>query len=64
MMPGKKGQGRKEERPYGLWFKLKSPFGPIRTERWYTNASDRNRAFAALPHEHGTKLLKSGKLGK
>lgn len=63
-MPGKRGQGRDKARPYGMWFKLKSPSGPIRTERWYANASDRNRAFAALKHEHGTKLLESGKLGK
>lgn len=56
--------GGKAEKPYGMWFKLKGPKGPIRTERWYSLRSDRDRAFAALKGEHGTKLLGSGKLGR
>lgn len=59
---GRKGAGRKVARPYGLWLKVKGPNGPIRTERWYENRSDRDRAFAALPGEFGTRLLGSGKL--
>lgn len=54
--------GGKSERPYGLWFRLKGTTGPIRTERWYANRSDRDRAFASLKDEHGTKMLSSGKI--
>lgn len=56
--------GGKAERPYGMEFKVKGTRGPIRTERWYTNRSDRDRAFAALKSEFGTKLISSKKLGK
>lgn len=56
--------GKIQRGPYGMEFKLKGPFGPIRTERWYENRSDRERAFAALKGEHGAKLISSKRLGK
>lgn len=56
--------GGRAERPYGIELKVKGSTGPIRTERWYANRSDRDRAFAALKHELGTKLISSKKLGK
>jgi len=63
-MTGRKGQGRKVERPYGLKFKVKGPNGPIVTEKWYENRSDRERDFHALRGRFGTKLLKAQRLGK
>lgn len=63
-MPGKQGQGKKVARPYGLSFKVKGSNGPINTEKWYTNSSDRNREFASLKNRFGTNLLSSKKLGK
>jgi hypothetical protein len=45
-------------------FKVKGSKGPIRTERWYANRSDRDRAFAALKSEFGTRLISSKRLGK
>lgn len=63
-MVGRKGQGRKVERPYGLWFEVKGERRPIRTEKWYENRSDRERDFAALRARFGTNLLKSKRLGK
>jgi hypothetical protein len=64
MMSGKKGQGRKVERPYGMKFRVKGLTGPITTEKWFENRSDRDRAFGALKSDFGTKLISSKKLGK
>lgn len=55
-----------KDRPYGIRFAIKNPGGgrPIVTERWYANRSDRDRAFALLPKDHGARLMKSKKIGK
>ncbi len=63
-MTGRKGQGRKVERPYGLWFEIEAKRRNIRTEKWYENRSDRERDFNALRRIHGTKLLRAKRLGK
>lgn len=63
-MSGKKGQGRSVARPYGLWIRVKGPEGPIRTEKWFENSSDRNRDLDRLRAQHRATMLGSGKLGK
>lgn len=56
--------GKIQRGDYGLWFRLKGPKGPIRTEHWYQNRSDRERALASLKGAYGDKFLDSGRLGK
>lgn len=62
-MSGRKGQGKKVARPYGFYIKVKGPNGPIRTEHWYENRSDRNRNLDAMQRAKKEILLDSGKLG-
>lgn len=56
--------GKIQRGEYGLWFKIKGPRGPIRTEKWYQIRLDREREFASLPGQHGEKLIGYGRLGK
>ena len=57
------GRRKKVARPYGMRFVVTGPNGPITTEKWFENRSDRDRNFAALKTDFGTRLLKSKKLG-
>lgn len=65
-MAGRTGQGRGRNVPrrYGIKFKVKSPTGPITTEKWYENQSDRNREHAALVSQFGDRLIWSKKLNR
>jgi hypothetical protein len=56
--------GGKAEKPYGVQFRVKGPRGPITTEKWFSNRSDRDRAMAALKGEFGDRLLWSKRIGK
>lgn len=60
-------RGRKNvDRPYGFWVRVKGERGPIRTEQWFENRSDRERTMDTIVKRHrksGT-LLGHGRLGR
>lgn len=55
--------GKKVARPYGFYIKVKGLKGPIRTEHWYENRSDRDRNLDAMRTAKKEVLIDSGKLG-
>jgi hypothetical protein len=63
-MMAKKGRPEKVSRPYGIEFKVKGEKGPITTQKWFQNRSDRDRNFADLKNQFGTRLISSKRIGK